>query len=146
LIQPEEPEEIISKLSADLMKIKYIIIILCLIMISLITMSYSSKYNENVFPGISKDCPKTAEINAIIDDAISIGAPTYNQGNHLGCYKIYEGAAYKIIHLYGSKCKDITMLLNYALDKSHESYTDTEKAWIMRLAFDKILGVPTQTK
>jgi hypothetical protein len=131
------------------MKTKYMLF-LYLITISLMSMSYRDKsekcLKEEVLFQISKECARTAEITAIIEDAISIGAPTYNQGNHLGCYKIYEGAAYKIIHLHGAKCKDITMLLNYALDKSHESYTDTEKAWIMRLAFDKILGVPTQTK
>jgi hypothetical protein len=88
-------------------------------------------------------CNKIEAVEQIISDAISIGAPTYNQGNHIGCYRIYEGAAYKILYKYGSKCKDIKNTLEVALEKSYGDYDASEKAWIMRMAFDKILGVQT---
>jgi hypothetical protein len=94
----------------------------------------------------SEDCEKISPIRIIIDEAISVGAPTYNEGNHLGCYRIYEGAAYKILHKYGSKCKEVRNTLESALEKSYGDYNATEKAWIMRMAFDQILGVPTTTK
>ena len=64
----------------------------------------------------------------------------------MGCYRIYEGAAYKILHKYSSKCKDVRNLLETALEKSYGNYSAAEKAWIMRMAFDQILGVPTTTK
>lgn len=93
----------------------------------------------------AKDCKKIDEVVNIISDAIGIGAPTYNLGNHIGCYLIYEGAAYKILHLYGDKCKTLKNILEEALNKSYGDYTDTDKAWIMRMAFDEILGEPTRT-
>ncbi len=95
---------------------------------------------------IGKGCGKIDAILAIIGQAIDVGAPTYNEGNHVGCYMIYEGAAYKILHKYGSKCKDVKTLLEDALDKAYASFDATEKAWIMRVAFDQILGEPTVTK
>jgi len=95
---------------------------------------------------IGKGCGKIDAILAIIGQAIDVGAPTYNEGNHVGCYMIYEGAAYKILHKYGSKCKDVKNLLEDALDKAYASFDAVEKAWIMRVAFDQILGEATVTK
>ena len=95
---------------------------------------------------IDKSCGKMELVILIIDEAISIGAPTYNDGNHAACYKIYEGAAYKILHKYGKKCTETAEVLETALEKISEDFSVTEKAWILRMAFDKILGVPTQTK
>jgi hypothetical protein len=95
---------------------------------------------------LGEDCEKISPIRIIIEEAISVGAPTYNEGNHLGCYKIYEGAAYKILYKYGSKCKDVRNTLETALEKAYGDYNATEKAWIMRMAFDQILGVATTTK
>lgn len=92
------------------------------------------------------DCSNSTAVNIIIDEAISSGAPTYNSGNHIGCYRIYEGAAYKILFKYGPKCKDVKKTLEAALELSYGDYSSTEKAWIMRKAFDTILGVPTETR
>lgn len=99
-----------------------------------------------LLPAKPLDCANITAVNIIIDEAISCGAPTYNAGNHIGCYRIYEGAAYKILYKYGSKCKDVKKLLEAALELSYGDYSSTEKAWIMRKAFDEILGVPTTTK
>jgi hypothetical protein len=97
-------------------------------------------------PNLSASCDKTEAIYTIIALAIETGAPTYNEGNHLGCYMIYEGAAYKILHKYGSKCPEISNVLEGALEKSYGNYSATDKAWIMRMAFDQILGEKTRTK
>ena len=91
------------------------------------------------------ECSKSAEIEKIINDAISLGAPIYNEGMHMACYRIYEWAAYKILYEYGKDCRDVEKILKSAIDKSHGDYSDTEKAWMMRVAFDKVLGVPTRT-
>jgi hypothetical protein len=95
---------------------------------------------------IGKDCEKIEAIYVIISQAIETGAPTYNAGNHLGCYMIYEGAAYKILHKYGTRCVDVSNVLEGALEKSYGNYSSTDKAWIMRMAFDQILGEETKTK
>ncbi len=91
------------------------------------------------------NCSKSNEIEKIITEAISLGAPIYNEGLHLACYRIYEWAAYKIIYVYGTTCKNVESILKTAIENSHGDYSDTEKAWLMRAAFDKILGVPTKT-
>ena len=98
------------------------------------------------FKALSIKCEKTDSINAIILQAIDIGAPTYNQGNYLGCYRIYEGASYKILYRYANSCIRVSQILSTALEKSYGNFTDSDKAWIMRVAFDEILGEPTRTK
>jgi hypothetical protein len=90
------------------------------------------------------DCPKIEMIGKIIDDAISIGAPVYNSGYHLYCYRVYEWAGYKILYEFAGSCPEAAAIIKTAIDKSHGDYSETEKAWIMRAAFDKIMGVPTQ--
>ena len=115
---------------------------------------HACKKNENIktinnyasADSLPISCSKSDEIEKIIDDAISLGAPIYNEGLHMACYRIYEWAAYKIIYVYGTTCKNVETVLKTAIEKSHGDYSDTEKAWIMRASFDKILGVPTQTK
>jgi len=53
-------------------------------------------------------------------------------------------ASYKILCEYGKDCKEVEKILKTAIDKSHGDYSDFEKAWIMRVTFDKIMGVPTE--
>ena len=91
-------------------------------------------------------CSKIGAVDTVILEAINIGAPTYNAGNYMGCYRIYEGASYKILYQYGFTCVRVSEILKTALDKSYENYSDSDKAWIMRRAFDEILGEPTKTK
>ena len=98
------------------------------------------------FSAISIKCEKTDSVNTIINEAINIGAPTYNQGNYLGCYRIYEGASYKILYRYANSCIRVSQILKTALEKSYGNFSDSDKAWIMRVAFDEILGEPTRTK
>jgi hypothetical protein len=93
--------------------------------------------------GLPDNCSDSAAIEKIITDAIALGAPIYNAGLHVGCYRIYEWAAYKILYEYGSHCKEVEKILKAAIEKSHGDYSDIEKAWLMRAAFDKILGQPT---
>jgi len=94
---------------------------------------------------LTKTCPPGKEIEKIISEAISIGAPVYNNGSPAACYRVYEWAGYKILYEYSVKCPQIKKVLKEAIDKSHGDYSDDEKAWIMRRAFDQILGEPTQT-
>ncbi|WP_431209664.1 hypothetical protein ACQ86N_26410 [Puia sp. P3] len=110
-----------------------------------LTPAASLSFNSAPSDTIPGKCPMNDEIEKIIGEAISLGAPAYNAGMHMACYRIYEWASYKILYEYGKDCLEITKMLKTAIDKSHGDYSDTEKAWIMRVAFDKILGQPTQT-
>ncbi len=82
-------------------------------------------------------CGKSVEIEKIITEAISLGAPIYNQGMHMACYRIYEWAGYKILYEYGKDCPEIEKLLKSTIQRSHGDFSDTEKAWLMRMAFDR---------
>ena len=118
------------------------------------TVSAGCLNNSGSYPDSSKislsslsiKCEKSDSINFIISEAINIGAPTYNQGNYAGCYRIYEGASYKILYKYSNYCVRVSQILKTAIEKSYGNLTDSEKAWIMRMAFDQILGEPTRTK
>ena len=98
------------------------------------------------FTNLSIKCEKTDSVNNIILEAINIGAPTYNAGNYLGCYRIYEGASYKILYQYANSCIRVSQILKDALQRSCGNFSASDKAWIMRGAFDEILGEPTRTK
>ena len=72
-----------------------------------------------------------------ISDAISNGAPTYNSGDHGGCYNIYKQAAEKILE----ECAEegVRRVLRSALDQLAEQPSSTMCAWTLRHAFDAIL-------
>lgn len=131
------------------MKIRHLIIAF----LSIATVQTSSALNcaspdssNRSFAALSIKCEKTDSVQSAILTAIDIGAPTYNQGNYLGCYRIYEGAAYKILYKYGGACIRVGQILKTAIEKSYGDFSDSEKAWIMRVAFDEILGETTRTK
>ena len=126
-----------------------VILLLCFTMLLNSRVTYGKNYfllkTEYAVKGFPGNCSDSDAIKKIIADAIELGAPIYNAGLHIGCYRIYEWAAYKILYMYGSSCKEVEKILKKAVDKSHSDYSDTEKAWLMRAAFDMILGEPTRT-
>jgi hypothetical protein len=87
-------------------------------------------------------CPAAgiAQIATSIEDAIHIGAPLYNQGNHEACYRIYASVALdaqkKVVGCQGPK---EALLAGVHRADGLKSYTD--KAWAMRDAFDGLLDV-----
>lgn len=81
----------------------------------------------------------------VIAQAISIGAPVYNAGSPLGCYRIYEGAAYKLLFMLDRSCPDLTAFVRASLAQAEADAAIDRKAWTMRRTFDTILGEPTST-
>ena len=71
-----------------------------------------------------------------ISKAISDGAPTYNKGDHKGCYEVYKKAGEKIV----DHCSigGVLQELRAALELAETQSTFTEQAWTMRHAFDAI--------
>jgi S1-C subfamily serine protease len=84
-------------------------------------------------------------INRTIEEAIASGVGIYNGGDHLGCFRIYEGAAYKILFKLSDRSATVDRVLKDALRQADKANKDsdgaTAKAWIMRNAFDSMVGV-----
>jgi hypothetical protein len=75
-----------------------------------------------------------------IDQAIKVGAPLFNSGDHEGCYRLYADTAEKLgEHIQG--CSRIKAILRKGLLDAERDETPTQKAWTMRHAFDRILGM-----
>lgn len=75
--------------------------------------------------------------------AIQIGAPSYNLGDHRGCYEVYACTARML--LAGVKgADDARQTLRQALEQCSTCMDVNEMAWIMRRAFDAILGVESE--
>ena len=72
-----------------------------------------------------------------ISAAISRGAPTYNEGDHSGCYNIYRQAAEKIVEHCSVAVVQQKLRLALYLAEKQPSFTD--RAWTMRHSFDAIL-------
>jgi serine protease Do len=86
-------------------------------------------------------CDKEAlgEVVAAISQAIDLGAPLYNQGNHEACYRIYEGTAMKLER--EGACKGVREAFGNGLLRASTLDSFTEKAWALRDTFDGLLDV-----
>ena len=75
-----------------------------------------------------------------IADAITVGAPLYNDGNHEACFRIYQGAALGLRRdLKG--CPGVKRALADGLAHAAKVKGDDDKAWAMRDAFDGLIEV-----
>ncbi len=71
--------------------------------------------------------------------AISIGAPAFNLGDHRGCYEVYACTARLLVNS-PSMPADVRDPLRHALERASTEPNVTRQAWIMREAFDALLG------
>jgi len=71
--------------------------------------------------------------------AIQVGAPTYNAGDHQGCYDIYARTANRIVQT-AKGSPESKQALCEALQECQQEDSVTERAWIMRRVFDRILA------
>jgi hypothetical protein len=71
--------------------------------------------------------------------AIAIGAPAFNGGDHRGCYDVYACTARLLVNAPATPdaMKDA---LRRALAEASVVPNVTRQAWIMREAFDALLG------
>lgn len=71
--------------------------------------------------------------------AIQIGAPSYNCGDHRGCFEVYACTARMLLKaLKGADAEK--KVLKRALERCATATDVNEQAWIMRHAFDDLLG------
>lgn len=80
------------------------------------------------------------EIQDTIEQAIKVGVPLYNEGNHEACYRVYAAAALdvnrKLVNCPGPK----RVLLN-GVERADMLGSWPDKAWVMRDSFDSLLDV-----
>lgn len=94
--------------------------------------------------GLERSCDELATADRLIQEAIAIGAPIYNAGSPLGCYRIYEGTAYKILWTLEDRCPRLGALLRAGLAQAEVDGLVADKAWTLRRTFDAILGERTR--
>ena len=81
------------------------------------------------------------DVRILISMAVQIGAPAYNLGDHRGCYEVYATTARLILQVARDAERE-RGLLRAALQNAAVVADATEQAWVLRRAFDAILGSP----
>lgn len=80
-----------------------------------------------------------AEVSAAIAEAIKLGAPLYNEGNHEACFRIYENTVTK--YERDGACKGMRRAFGDGLVRASAMPSFKEKAWVLRDTFDGMLLV-----
>jgi len=81
-----------------------------------------------------------ARIAQAIEDAISVGAPLYNQGSFEACFRIYEAVTLELQQSVPA-CGAAKKALMVGVRQAATRKSDVDKAWAMRDAFDGMLDV-----
>jgi serine protease Do len=91
-------------------------------------------------PTIFADCPDDQLGFTIgsLANAIEIGAPRYNQGDHVGCYRMYLGTVTDLLSTLPG-CTGLRTALLAGVVRASGLQTYTERAWAMRDAIDGVL-------
>lgn len=76
-----------------------------------------------------------------IAEAIEVGAPLYNGGNHAACYHVYEGAAVDLVRKLPGACRGPAEVLTAGRTRAASLPTPVAQAWAMRDAFDGLIDV-----
>ena len=79
-----------------------------------------------------------AAAQSLIGQAISIGAPAYNTGDHQGCYDVYSCTARAILATVRELPAAAAERLREGLDQSATLDDPDAQAWAMRHAFDAV--------
>jgi hypothetical protein len=81
------------------------------------------------------------QIFEAIAGAIDAGAPVYNDGNHEGCYRIYEKTAEGLREQLSVTCSGSRDALQAGLSRAGTMESFDDKAWALRDSFDGLLDV-----
>lgn len=85
--------------------------------------------------------PEELQLSAqTLVDAINVGAPIYNQGDHEGCYRTYQAAALELVGKLKT-CTGVREILLAGLSQANGLRDPKDQAWAMRHAFDRILDL-----
>ncbi len=79
------------------------------------------------------------EVRQLLAMAIQIGAPAFNLGDSRGCYEVYACTARLLVHS-ATVPNEVKDRLRKALEEASVIPDVARQAWVMRHAFDAILG------
>jgi V8-like Glu-specific endopeptidase len=96
-----------------------------------------AKLPLSVFAGCDKK--SLAMVGDSIGEAVAVGAPLYNQGNHRACYQIYEGAASDIENRLPKSCSGPKKTLAQGRARAADLSDPSDQAWAMRDTFDSLV-------
>ena len=96
---------------------------------------------------IFDDCPPDQLSFTVgsLANAIELGAPRYNAGDHVGCYRMYLGTATDLLSTLPA-CTGVRSALVAGMVRASVLQTYTERAWAMRDAFDGLLDAYQRKK
>jgi serine/threonine protein kinase len=89
-------------------------------------------------PSSTTQPPLRKSSREAIEQTIILGAPTYNSGDHAGCYALYRKRSEEIVR----EAQDpvaVTSRLEAALARAATRQNPTDAAWDMRYGFDDLL-------
>lgn len=93
--------------------------------------------DEVLLPSLGEESSATSPARQLIEQAISRGAPLYNDGHHAACQAVYEVAAMGLLYsadeMLGAQDRN---QLKKALASARRADDATKGAWIMRHALD----------
>ncbi|HEV3190279.1 MAG TPA: trypsin-like peptidase domain-containing protein [Polyangiaceae bacterium] len=93
----------------------------------------------SILDGCTLDAQKL--IFNMIDDAISVGAPLYNEGKPEACYHVYDGAAADLVRRLPRACRGPARALGDAQKRAATLGGAIAQAWAIRDAFDALVEV-----
>jgi hypothetical protein len=80
-------------------------------------------------------------IAQMIEDAVDVGAPLYNQGKPGACYHVYDGAASDLVRKLPPACRGPAHALGDAQRRAAALPNQLAQAWALRDAFDGLIDV-----
>jgi len=93
-------------------------------------------------PDAFSACGQTSleQVKQAIQQAIDVGAPIYNQGNHEACFKIYKNTL-ALIEQNTEMCRPVRDAVGSGLLRATTTEGYKAKAWALRDTFDGLLLV-----
>jgi hypothetical protein len=85
-------------------------------------------------------------ISSVLSDAIDEGAPEYNDGKFVDCYRTYVGAAKDLERRLPKTCLGPVRALASGRQTATQLDHASEQAWAMRDAFDGLLDVIARSR
>lgn len=77
----------------------------------------------------------------LVEEAINVGAPVYNERHFEACYHIYDGAAASVEKRLSAACKGPKKAMREGRARAGKLTDPAAQAWAMRDAFDGLLDV-----
>jgi len=96
-----------------------------------------AKLSTSVFAGCTEQA--LALVGSGISEAVAVGAPLYNQGQHRACYQVYEGAASDIENRLPKACTGPKRTLAQGRARAAALEAPSDQAWAMRDVFDSLV-------